>query len=60
MLAPGEHLTRPTEPPTAGPRTTEPPPALPPGSATGPAPTTGDEPESFLMILLRALGAIHT
>jgi hypothetical protein len=60
MLAPGDYLLKPPEeqPPAQS--------AAPPGERTDePTQTTHqaakvEEPESFLMILLRALGAIHT
>jgi hypothetical protein len=59
MLAPGEFLINPHP---------EQPPAQPPAERAGelPRPTVataqaeGDEPRSFLLILLRALGAVHT
>jgi len=59
MLAPGEYLTNPVPPeqnrtnaaPPTDRGTTVPP---PPGDAEQP------EPRSFLLTLLRALGAIHT
>lgn len=59
MLAPGELLVKPPEEPTK-------PPVQPPAERTGepsPAPTVAgddDDSPSFLLILLRALGAIHT
>jgi hypothetical protein len=61
MLAPGDLLVVPSEEPTK-------PPVQPPAERPGapfrpPTPTTtgdGDDPPSFLLILLRALGAIHT
>jgi hypothetical protein len=58
MLAPGDYLTQPVPP--------EPPPRPPDQTAlstTPPAPAPGAEeaePRSFLLTLLRALGAIHT
>jgi hypothetical protein len=58
MLAPGELLIKPPDEPTAKPpadRNGEP--SHPPVPPVG---TGEDEPESFLLILLRALGAIHT
>jgi hypothetical protein len=60
MLAPGELLTTPppsTEamPAQAGERPAEPGPQTPEAAKPG-----EPEPESFLMILLRALGAVHT
>lgn len=58
MLAPGELLTsQVTELPPTGSQ-----PERPPGAPATPGPAAGtdDESESFLMILLRALGAIHT
>jgi hypothetical protein len=58
MLAPGELLTKPADEPPASP-----PPQRPADPHPAPA-VTGEpddhEPDSFLMILLRALGAIHT
>jgi hypothetical protein len=58
MLAPGELLVKPPDEPSAKP------PADRAGDPVRPsAPTAGageDEPESFLLILLRALGAVHT
>ena len=63
MLAPGEYLTNPVapeatreaaQPRVQAERTVEPPIAPPPAQAEEPEDT------SFLMRLLRALGAIHT
>jgi len=59
MLAPGEYLTNPVPPP---PDRTNPAPA-PDRGTTVPSPADGvgqPEPQSFLLTLLRALGAIHT
>jgi len=56
MLAPGEMLLKPREEPAQ-------PPAQPPAERAGPqVPTATDDDDhpSFLLILLRALGAIHT
>jgi len=59
MLAPGEFLTAPAteEPPPDRPadRRAESPPPAAPAAGEGEA-----EPRSFLLTLLRALGAIHT
>ena len=54
MLAPGELLTKPADEPPPPERPADPHPAP---AATG---EPEDEPDSFLMILLRALGAMHT
>ena len=58
MLAPGELLIKPPDEPAKPPadRAGEPPDRPP----EQPAGSGEDEPESFLLILLRALGAIHT
>jgi hypothetical protein len=55
MLAPGDYLTTPAQQEQR--RETAAPPPQPPAPAPG-----ADEPrsESFLMKLLRALGAVHT
>jgi hypothetical protein len=58
MLAPGELLVKPPDEPRA-----EPPADRAGAPVRPPAPPAGageDEPEPFLLILLRALGAIHT
>jgi hypothetical protein len=58
MLAPGDYLLIPaSEPPPAMPGTRDGAPTPPPAP---PAEVEEPEPQSFLLILLRALGAIHT
>jgi hypothetical protein len=58
MLAPGELLVKPPdEPPANHPADGAGEPVRPPAPAAG---AGEDEPESFLLILLRALGAVHT
>ena len=54
MLAPGDYLINPT---SDAPRATPPAPPAPPAPVTK---AEEDEPRSFLLILLRALGAIHS
>jgi len=61
MLAPGDLLTKPTADaqPAGAERSTAPPGPVAPSPAAGPNPPP-EESDSFLLRLLRALGAIHT
>ena len=59
MLAPGEYLTRPVPPEPTPTRPPEPTPMAPPTPAPA-AEVKETESRSFLLTLLRALGAIHT
>jgi len=57
MLAPGELLIKPPDAPPAAPPADR---AGEPARPAAPAGAGEDEPETFLQLLLRALGAIHT
>jgi len=58
MLAPGDHLILPPENPHSGPPVTRG--GTPTTPSTPPAEVEEPEQRSFLLILLRALGAVHT
>jgi len=56
MLAPGDYLIKPMPETPPAERRVEPTPPAPPAPVT----EAEEEPRSFLMTLLRALGAIHS